>query len=462
MVLLITPNSKLDNYALTADEFSAVQPNIYMHILESVYNHVKKIPCTSIHMEADKMTNEDVIRWISRLKPEKVGVICSGSNPSASTMTMVGAIDLCKAIKKALPKQHVFIWGGHPTVMPQRTKDETGVDEVIVGDDFGVPASEIPIINWEAIDPQKYRAHNWHCFGHLRDRTPYAVIWTSLGCPYQCEFCCINNVFEKRVYKLRNMKDVLTEIDYLVSKHHIKHLKIMDELFVTKSPRIEEFCDAMIERNYGLNMWAFARTDTVTPHLLEKLKKSGINWLAYGFESVNQESVTNQRKGSKVSDYEKVIKWTRDAGISIIADFIAGFWEDNYASLGRTYDFMCHHNFEFINLYPLFAYPGTPLYDRYLKSGIIETPQDWSEYSLYGYNCKPCPTKYLRREEVLNWRDTKYVHYYNRPEYLKMIKDKFGKETRSHIYQMAQKKLRRGICEQPPTTSSKEVVMART
>ena len=448
MVLLITPNTKKTNYDLTSMEYSAFQPNIYMNLLESCYNHIKKIPCESIHMEGDMYSILDVLKHIERTLPDEVGIIASGSNPSASTMTMVGAIELCRAIKGTFPRQKVFIWGGHPTVMPERTLKETGADRVIIGDDFGVDPALIPMVNWDKINPKKYKAHNWHCFGpDINNRSPYAVIWTTLGCPYQCEFCCINNVFEKRVYKMREMKDVIAEIDYLVKEHGIKHLKIMDELFVSKNhKRINEFCDALIERNYGLNMWCFARTDTVNPEILAKLKKAGVNWMALGFETVSQKIITEIKKHSKVDEYEKVIGWIKDAGISIIADFIAGFWEDDYESLEETYQFMCKHNFEFINLYPLFAYPGTPLFDKYKAKGIINEATSWEEYSLYGYHCKPCPTKHLTSAQLLQWRDDKYIEYYKRPEYLEMIENKFGKETRDHVFGMAQQHLVRRIC----------------
>lgn len=450
MVLLVTPNTKKINYGLTSEEFSAVQPNIYMHLLESVYNHKKKIPCTSIHMEADNYDIPRLVEFINHNKISEVGVISSGSNPSASTMTMVGTIEVCRAVKEQTHAK-TFVWGGHPTVMPERTKLETGVDRVIVGTDFGCEPCDIPRVNWNHIDPKKYRAHNWHCFGEdLNKRSPYAVIWTTLGCPYQCEFCCINNVFEKRIYDMRKMQDVISEIDYLVDNFNIKHLKIMDELFVSKNhKRVSEFCDALIERDYNLNMWCFARTDCVNPEILAKLKKAGVNWIAYGFESVNQASVSAQKKGAKVSEYEKIIRWTKEAGISIIADFIAGFWEDNLDTLQETYNFACQQNFEFINLYPLFAYPGTPLYEKYVRSNIITEPSNWAEYSLYGYDCKPCPTKYLTREEVLRWRDDKYIEYYKRKEYLSMMEKRFGAVTKDHVFAMAQQHLTRKLYEEP-------------
>jgi radical SAM superfamily enzyme YgiQ (UPF0313 family) len=395
-------------------------------------------------MEADGVDIDNLIEIIGKEKPDEVGIICSGSNPSASTMTMPGAIKIVKSIKKVFPNQRTFMWGGHPTVLPERTKYESGVDYVVVGTGFDCDVRDIPMIDWDKINPNKYKAHNWHCFGDLENRTPYAAVWTSLGCPYSCEYCCVNNLFQKRTYMTRDVHSVINEIDYLVNKHGVKNIKIMDELFVTKNQRVLEFCDLLIERNYNLNMWCFARMDTVTPQLLAKLKKAGVNWVAYGFETINQHILDSQKKGVDVNEYSKVIKWTKNAGINIIADFIAGFYEDTYETLNDTYDFMCSHNFEFINLYPLFAYPGTPLYDTYFKEELI-THKDWNEYSLYGYDCIPCRTRYLSSSEVLEWRDTKYVEYFKRPEYRNMILNKFGAGTLIHVDGMARQHLDRKI-----------------
>lgn len=39
-----------------------------------------------------------------------------------------------------------------------------------------------------------YRAHFWHAeFDHSK-RTPFAAIYTSLGCNFACDFCMINIV----------------------------------------------------------------------------------------------------------------------------------------------------------------------------------------------------------------------------------------------------------------------------
>jgi len=244
---------------------------------------------------------------------------------------------------------------------------------------------------------------------------------------------------------LRDIKGVLKEIDILVQKYGVKHIKILDELFIIKNKRMDEFIAGLEERKYDVNFWAYARMDTVTPELLQRLRKVGVKWVAYGMESVSQNVLTNIHKGYNRQFYSEVIQMTKDAGMYICADFIAGLWLDNYDTIQETYDFAVEKNFEWLNLYPAFAYPGTPMYTEYLREGRIEEPKNWGEYALYGYDCHPLPTKYLTSAQVLKWRDDKFLEYHQRPEYLSMIEQKFGLKAKEHVLNMVQKPLKRKI-----------------
>ena len=56
-------------------------------------------------------------------------------------------------------------------------------------------------------------------------------------------------------------------------------------MFVLSEQHVLGICDRIIERGYDLNIWAYARIDTVKDRYLEKLKKAGFNWMALGIES---------------------------------------------------------------------------------------------------------------------------------------------------------------------------------
>ena len=493
MLILATVNCKKQLYSTTADEFSAVAPNVQMGLLKS-YIKAKAIDVEMIESDVDMVSMDRLIDIVAEKKPKLFGLICSGANPSSSTMTMAGIVEFFQRYKERKAECEgvkTFIWGPHPTVVPKRTLQETGADFIVRGEGYGTienlfyalhsgghfdnikglafferrgnrdafvqtPEAELvkdldilPMIDWQQMNPAKYRAHNWHCFGDMSHRSPYAIIWTSFGCPFKCNFCSINNLFGKRVQRFRSVDSVINEIGVLVEQHQVKHLKILDELFVVNPKRIEEFCDKLEARGYDLNMWAYSRVDTISRRLLKRLKKVGLNWISYGFESATTEILLQAQKGCKNPNVDRVIRMTQDEGLAICADVMFGLWEEGYSTMNQTYDFLVRYNFEWVNMYPVFAYPGTKLYD------YIEEPKGWKGYSLYGFECCPMPTKYLSAREVLRYRDEAFARYHSRPEYLSMIESRFGLETKEHILRMLNTPLRRRILEEetaPETT----------
>ncbi len=491
-IILLTINSKKTLYGLTANNYSAIQPNISMGLL-SAYIKKQDIEVDMLD-ETKSYSIQDMIDIIVKERPILIGVICSGANPSSSTMSMVGAIEFFKAFNPVKNNIKTFICGGHPTVMYDRTLKETGVDFVVRGEGYQtivnlynvlnegydikemprgdynvwleglaciqsndivrvtaipklIDVNELPMNDWSLMDPKNYRAHNWHCFDSINERTPYAVIWTSFGCPYKCNFCCINNIFGKSSYRLRDIKTVIEEIDLLVTKYGVKNIKILDELFIIPNKRIDEFCDALEKRQYDLNIWAYGRMDTINSYLLGRLKKVGLNWMSMGMESVSKNVLIDTEKGCNVEFYDEVINMVKKEDVNICADFIAGLWLDDMDTMKETYDFAVKHNFEWLNIYPAFAYPGTKMYGTYTKEGRMEVPKSWEEYALYGYGCKPVCTKFISSEQVLKWRDDKFIEYHRRPEYLSMIETKFGSDTRKHILEMTEHTLKRKILE---------------
>ncbi|MFC1510430.1 B12-binding domain-containing radical SAM protein [Candidatus Omnitrophota bacterium] len=482
-IILATINSKKKLYSVTADEFSAVAPNLQLGLLTE-YVKSKGIDVLMVESDVDMVSMVDLIDLVAKEQPLLFGVICSGANPSSSTMTMAGIVDFFEEFDQSQVTAKTFIWGPHPTVLPERTLTETGTDFIVRGEGYqtivdlvhclenkqdpakvdglsficqssgddqdfvhtpDVPLVEdldsLPPINWDLMPPSKYRSHNWHAFGDMNNRSPYAIIWTSFGCPFKCNFCCINNLFGKRTQRFRSIDSVMAEIDILVLKHGVKHLKILDELFVVNPRRIEEFCDKLESRHYDLNMWAYSRVDTISRHLLQRLKKVGMNWISYGFESATTEILQAADKGCRNLHVDEVIKMTKEEGVSICADVMFGLWDEDYDSMQRTFDFLVQYNFEWANMYPVFPYPGTKLYDQ------IEEPKDWRGYSLYGYECRPQATKHLSAAQVLRFRDEAFVRYHSRPQYLDMIERKFDKATRAHIEGMVKVPLKRRLLQ---------------
>ena len=77
---------------------------------------------------------------------------------------------------------------------------------------------------------------------------------------------------------------VIREIDHLVERYGIKNIKFVDEMFVLNKTHVLGLCMSK-NREYDVNIWAYARVDTVQDEFLDNLKAAGINWLCLALKA---------------------------------------------------------------------------------------------------------------------------------------------------------------------------------
>jgi radical SAM superfamily enzyme YgiQ (UPF0313 family) len=421
---------------------------------------------------------------IKELNPRLVALIVYGNQPSASTQNMSIAGKIAKTIKETISLP-IVMGGLHPSALPKRTLEEESVDFVIQGEEQ-IPLEQLlvvlkektnletveglwyydneviknnpkgklidnldnymPTANWDMLPMEKYRAHNWHCFDDIENRSPYAAIYTSLGCPYKCEFCCINAPFGQSTIRYRSPKIIIEELELLNKKYGIKNIKFIDEMFVLHEKHYMKIVDLIIERKLDLNIWCYARVDTVKEHTLKRMKQAGINWLALGIESANPDVRDGAGKKMRVKDIEERVRLIQEAGIRVIGNYIFGLPDDTLESMQATLDMAKELNCEFANMYCAMAYPGSPLYTHAQKEGW-QLPDVWHGYSQHSYVIQPLPSKYLSAKEIVKFRDDAFHEYFENPKYLNMLEEKFGKNVREHMEGITKTRLRRKILE---------------
>ncbi|MBI4823518.1 MAG: cobalamin B12-binding domain-containing protein [Nitrospirae bacterium] len=484
-IVLINPGDRKQVYQDLARDYSAVEPPFWVAVLAS-YLREKGFEPAIIDSNAENITPDETAKRVSELNPLLTAVIVYGSQPSASTQNMTIAGKICRALKEGIEGK-VALGGLHPSALPERTLKEEAVDFVIEGEGFytltgllqalkagrkdysGIPGlwwkengdikstpraqivrdldEALPIAAWDLIPMDKYKAHNWHCFDDIRNRMPYGAIYTSLGCPYSCIFCCINAPFGKPGIRYRSPEIVVKEIDLLVNKYGIKNIKIVDELFVLSEKHYMGIVELLLKKGYDLNFWVYARVDTVKPENLKKMKKAGINWFALGIESANPNVRDGAQKRMRVRDIKKVVETIQEAGIRVIGNYIFGLPDDTLETMQETLDMAVELNCEFANFYSAMAYPGSKLYDIAVKEGW-QMPSEWHGFSQHSYETLPLPTKYISAKEVLRFRDNAFHQYFENPDYLKMLEEKFGSHVREHISEMTKTRLKRRLIEE--------------
>ena len=410
---------------------------------------------------------------------------------------MAAAGETVRAIKACAPQVPVVLEGVVPSAYPERMLREEGADLVCQGEPFdpivnllrffgdrgsttrlgddqieGLWAryeddlvrsrhspmfrevDRLPMTAWDLMPPANYRAHHWHCFDRLDQRTPYASIFTGLGCPYACSFCSVNVVAGSANYRAHSPEHVLRELDVLVNRYGVRNVRILDNVFTVRLDLVEQLCDQIMARGYDLNLWAYARVESIrNPEILVKMKKAGVNWLAYGFEAAHERVRQAVNKPSSRKVMEQAIEWTKQAGISIVGNYIFGLPEDDLESMRMSFDMAREHNFEWANFYCAMAYPGTKLYDQALAQGVA-LPKNWSAYGQYSPDAQPLATKYVRSREVLAFRDAAFKEYYTSPRYQGMIEKKFGPAAVAFVKKILSFDVPRVGADQPPPLSA--------
>jgi radical SAM superfamily enzyme YgiQ (UPF0313 family) len=134
-LVLLRPNGKEIMYHGIKAGIAAVDPPYWLAVMGG-YLRDRGIDVALIDAEAAGQTPEETAAVVRDLRPKLAGVLTLGSNLTASTWTMPGAGILCRAIKNAAPELPVFLWGNHPSALPERTLREEAVDYVVVGEGF--------------------------------------------------------------------------------------------------------------------------------------------------------------------------------------------------------------------------------------------------------------------------------------------------------------------------------------
>lgn len=481
-LLLVNPGARAQLYGSLGSSLAGIEPPLWCALL-AAFIRERGYSVKIIDAEAEGWSPEYVAGKIAEQNPLLAGIIVLGSNPSASsTPKMTAAGETLRALKSKAPHIKTIAGGLHPSALPERTLREETVDSIAQGEGFQtifklvealrsgkqlsnnqipglwylrngkvitgppepvVDPDDLAMAAWDLLPMDKYRAHNWHCFEHIDHRNHYAAIYTSLGCPFNCSYCNIHALYnDKPGIRFRSIEKVVEEIDYLVKNYNVKNIKFIDELFALKEDRVNYLCDMLIQRGYDLNIWAYARVDTVNEAMLAKMRRAGIKWLSYGFESASRKVRTGVDKKTDEETTRRAIEITRAAGIYIMANFIFGLPDDDLETMRETLDMAEAYNFEYVNFYMAMAYPGSQLYTEAIRQGI-QLPDTWHGYGQLSSEAIPMPTKYLSAVEVMRFRDNAFDEYFSNPRYLEMIRQKFGQKVVEHIQDMLKHKIHR-------------------
>jgi len=217
---------------------------------------------------------------------------------------------------------------------------------------------------------------------------------TARGCPYRCIFCVGSRMVGRKI-RYFDVKRVVDEFEMLASLG-FKQINIVDDLFTSNKKRCMDICDEILRRGI-IHLWnGFARVDSVSLELLQKLKESGCTTLCFGIETGNQEILNTIKKKTTLDKIQRAIDLCNEAGIEPMSSYILGLPGETPETVEKSLEFAeaLNPNYGFHVLSP---FPGTEVREKNEAYGIKIFTDDWDRYDA---NQSVCETEFISSKEI--------------------------------------------------------------
>ncbi len=232
---------------------------------------------------------------------------------------------------------------------------------------------DLDVLPFPARDLVPYRKYS----SILARRLPVTTMFTSRGCPFRCSFCDRPHLGKK--FRARSAKNVVDEMEQSV-RMGIHEILMYDDTFTVRSERVMEICREILRRRLDVGWDIRTRVDTVTPDMIEALRKAGCRGIHYGVESGTEKILKVLNKGITVQQAREVFQFTRKAGIMVLAYFMIGCPTETRQDIETTLRVMNSLQPDYAHITILTPFPGTKIYLDGLRSGMIRRDY-WREFA---------------------------------------------------------------------------------
>ena len=363
--------------------------------LERAGNPVKLLDCVVFPYSRNYLAST-----LRDFKPDLVGA-------TAVTMTVDHALDALEAVKSLDPSLTTVIGGPHATFCATdilRSCDQ--VDVVVCGEgentivaltqaiETNLPlegiagiafrkgnriatTAEAPLADLNELAPP---ARHLIPLGRYRALGMPVSMTTSRGCPFKCIFCVGRKMVGARV-RYHDPVRVVDEMERL-SVMDFHQINLADDLFTANPDHCLAVCNEIMDRGLKVKWTSFARVDTVSRRILEKMRLAGCTTVSFGVESGSPDMLRRVKKGITLEQVVRAVQLCLDCGIDPHASFILGLPGETEATLAQTLafgerlkDMGVSHGFHI-----LAPFPGTDVRERVDDYDLQIVSDDWRQY----------------------------------------------------------------------------------
>ncbi len=329
-------------------------------------------------------------RWELRIRDLHLGPLQEADLAWADAVLVSGMLAQVESIRDVLRRarrmgKRTVVGGPAPTTSPEAFPE---ADHVFVGEAEGrlealvaaleAPGGQAPRV----LSPPEQRRPDLRTspvprFDLLELRSYASLsVQASRGCPFQCEFCDIIEVFG-RVPRLKTPDQLLAELEELWRLGARGSLFFVDDNFIGNRrevakllPRLAAWQDA---HGRPFDLYTEASLDLADePALVEAMVAAGFSAVFVGIETPSAASLESAGKKQNLRvDPSEAVRRLTSGGLEVFAGFILGFDADGPDIFDQQIDLVSGLPMPRAMVGLLLAVPGTALWRRLEREGRL-------------------------------------------------------------------------------------------
>jgi len=227
---------------------------------------------------------------------------------------------------------------------------------------------------------------------------PMEVAETSRGCPNNCKFCSIGQMYG-HTFRRFPVERIISDLK-AIRDQGFKAVFFVDDNITYDIDHFLQVCQAIVQ--HQLNDLCYLTQVTAAgiaqhPELVAKMDQANFRIAFVGFESMDPNALKDMKKPTNPEINRRAAALLRQHRIAVIAGLIGGYPEDTRETVIRNWRMIEDLKPDLIYSQYLTPYPKTPVRQELLEAGLVVNVDDYSKYD--GFHCN-IRTRHLSRDEL--------------------------------------------------------------
>jgi radical SAM superfamily enzyme YgiQ (UPF0313 family) len=216
-------------------------------------------------------------------------------------------------------------------------------------------------------------------------RFPVSVQY-SRGCPFQCEFCDVIEIFGRRP-RVKTPEQVIAELEAILRLGYRGTVFFVDDNFIGNKVAVKRLLPVVRDwqRAHGrpFQFYTEASVDLASdPALLQDMVEAGFSSVFLGIETPSVKALAQAGKTQNLRlDLSEAVDRITRAGLEVMGGFIVGFDSDDPGIFAQQQEFLARQPIPLAMVGILTALPGTALWRRLAAEGRLRERSNGDPFS---------------------------------------------------------------------------------